>query len=114
MQRFDFRREWELLRLQKELTSGEYRPGPFTTHRISHPKPRLISAAPFRDRVVHHAVMNGLEPLLERHFHPHSYACRQGKGTHAASRRLQALMRRSPLRSSAMSANSFPVSITRS
>jgi RNA-directed DNA polymerase len=96
VQRFDFRREWELLRLQKELISGEYRPGPFTTHRISHPKPRLISAAPFRDRVVHHAVMNGLEPLLERHFHPHSYACRQGKGTHAASRRLQELMRRSP------------------
>jgi hypothetical protein len=58
------------------------------------PKPRLISAAPYRDRVVHHALMNVLEPILDRHFHPHSYACRKGKGTHAAADRLQRLMRR--------------------
>jgi RNA-directed DNA polymerase len=54
----------------------------------------MISAAPYRDRVVHHALMNVLEPILERHFHPHSYACRQGKGTHAAADRLQYLMGR--------------------
>jgi len=35
-----------------------------------------------------------LEPILDRHFHPDSYACRKGKGTHAASDRLQSLMRR--------------------
>ena len=35
-------------------------------------------------------------PILDRHFHPNSYACRAGKGTHAASRRLQQLMRRYP------------------
>jgi len=38
--------------------------------------------------------MNVLEPILERHFHPHSYACRQGRGTHAAADRLQGLMQR--------------------
>jgi retron-type reverse transcriptase len=92
--RFEFRREWELVRLQRELEAGTYRPGPFTTHRVARPKPRLISAAPYRDRVLHHAVLNVLEPLLDRHFHPDSYACRKGKGTHAASRRLQRLMRR--------------------
>jgi len=54
----------------------------------------LISAAPYRDRVVHHALMNVLEPILDRRFHPHSYACRKGKGTHAAADRLQNLMRR--------------------
>jgi hypothetical protein len=94
VQRFEFHQERELLRLQRDLLDGSYCPGPFTTHWISQPKPRLISAAPYRDRVVHHALMNVLEPILDRHFHPDSYACRKGKGTHAASRRLQQLMRR--------------------
>ena len=94
--RFEFVREWELLRLQQELEAGNYRPGPFRTHRVTRPKPRLISAAPYRDRVVHHAVMNVLIPVLDRHFHPACFACRKGKGTHAASRRLQQLMRRCP------------------
>ncbi len=43
----------------------------------------MISAAPYRDHVVHHALMNVLEPLLDGRFYPHSYACRRGKGTHA-------------------------------
>jgi retron-type reverse transcriptase len=94
VQRFEFHLEAELLRLQAELHTGQYRPGPFHTHWISEPKPRLISAAPYRDRVVHHALMNVLEPLLERRFHPHSYACRKGKGTHAAADHLQHLMAR--------------------
>lgn len=92
--RFDFDLERELLQLQRELVAGEYQPGAFTTHWINRPKPRLISAAPYRDRVVHHAVLNVLEPILDRHFHPDSYACRTGKGSHAAARRLQQLMRR--------------------
>ena len=96
VQRFEFHQERELLRLQHELLSGEYQPGPFTTHWITQPKPRLISAAPYRDRVVHHALMNVLEPLLDRHFHRDSYACRIGKGTHHAARRLQQLMKQFP------------------
>jgi len=94
VQRFNFYQEMRLLKLQEELESGCYRPGKFVSHWVREPKPRLISAAPYRDRVVHHAVMNILEPILERHFHPDSYACRQEKGTHAAADRLQALMRR--------------------
>ena len=94
VQRFNFNQEGELLTLQRELCDGTYRPGPFTTHWIIRPKPRLISAAPYRDRVVHHALMNVLEPMLDRHFHQHSYACRKGMGTHAAADRLQHLMRR--------------------
>lgn len=91
---FDFDLERNLLDLQRELDSGNYRPGKFSTHWITRPKPRLISAAPYRDRVVHHALMNVMEPILDRHFHDHSYACRKGKGTHAAADRLQCLMRR--------------------
>jgi hypothetical protein len=94
VQRFEFDLERKLLALQRELCEGTYRPGPFRTHWITRPKPRLISAAPYRDRVVHHALMNVLEPHFERHFHPHSYACRKDKGTHSAADRVQTLMRR--------------------
>ena len=46
----------------------------------------MISAAPFRDRVVHHAVVRVIEPIFESRFIHHSYACRKGRGTHRALR----------------------------
>ena len=76
--------EGELLRLQDALSSETWQPGPYRTFWISDPKPRLISAAPLRDRVVHHALVNVIEPAFERRFIHHSYACRRGKGTHQA------------------------------
>lgn len=76
--------EGNLLRLQKELRTQTYRPGPYRTFWITEPKPRMISAAPFRDRVVHHALVHVIEPIFERRFIHHSYACRTGKGTHRA------------------------------
>jgi hypothetical protein len=91
---FHFDLERELLRLRDELAGGTYRPGPYRTFTIREPKPRLISAAPYRDRVVHHALVNVLEPIFERSFLHDSYACRQGKGTHAAVRRCRELARR--------------------
>ena len=94
IRRFQFNLEHELIRLQRELEEGRYCPGPFTTHWITRPKARLISAAPFRDRVIHHAIMNVLEPILDRRFHPDSSACRRGQGSHAASSRLQYWMAR--------------------
>jgi RNA-directed DNA polymerase len=83
-----------LLALQAELREGSYRPGPYSSFFIHEPKRRLISAAPFRDRVVHHALCNVIEPLWERRFYPHSYANRRGKGTHRAIDQLQAWARR--------------------
>jgi retron-type reverse transcriptase len=94
IQRFYFDLERELLKLQGELEDSSYRPGQFRSHWIYRPKCRLISAAPYRDRVVHHALMNVLEPILDHHFHYDSYACRKNKGAHAAANRLQSLMRR--------------------
>jgi retron-type reverse transcriptase len=82
--RFQFNLEEHLCRLQDELREGSYRPGPYRTFEIYEPKRRLISAAPFRDRIVHHALCNVLEPIFERGFDFDSYACRRGKGTHAA------------------------------
>lgn len=76
--------EGELVRLQHELREGRYRTGPYRPFWIHDPKPRLISAAPFRDRVVHHALVAAIEPIFERRFIHHSYACRVAKGTHRA------------------------------
>jgi len=82
--------EHELLALQHELVSGEYRPGPYRQFTVYERKPRFISAAPFRDRVVHHALLNVIEPVLDRTFIYDSYACRRGKGAHRAVDRYQA------------------------
>jgi RNA-directed DNA polymerase len=81
---FGLELEAELFQLQQELLEGTYRPGQYRQFVIRERKPRLISAAPFRDRVVHHALMNVLAPVLEKRFYHHSYACRPGKGVHKA------------------------------
>jgi RNA-directed DNA polymerase len=96
VQNFEFYLETELLALQKQLQKQTYRPGQFRTHWVYEPKKRMISVAPYRDRVVHHALMNVLEPILDRHFHPDSYACRKEKGTHKAADRLQKMMQKYP------------------
>ena len=77
-------REPRLVELQRELVSGTYEPGGYRTFEIVDPKPRTISAAPFRDRVVHHAITQVLEPVFEPRFARQSYACRVGFGTHRA------------------------------
>ncbi len=64
-------------------------PGAYYSFYIRDPKKRLVSAAPFRDRVVHHALCRVTEPLFERAFIGDSYANRKGKGTHAAVDRAQ-------------------------
>lgn len=86
----------ELGRLRDELGSGSYRPRPYLQFRIMDPKPRLISCADFRDRVVHHAVCAVVSPIFERRFIDDSFACRVGKGTHRAVLRAWQLTRRFP------------------
>lgn len=86
--------ESELYQLQQELISRSYRPGPYRTFLVHEKKPRFISAAPFRDRVVHHALCNIIEPIFDRGFLFDSYACRKGKGTHAAVERASSYARR--------------------
>ena len=87
--RFRTNREAELLRLQRELAEKTYAPGPYRETIITRPKTRMISAAPFRDRVVHHALCNVVMPLFERKMIFDLYSNREGKGTHAAIRRAQ-------------------------
>jgi len=86
---FDFQAADRILELRSEMLGGEYRPGPYTHFFIHEPKRRKISAALFRDRVVHHALCNVIEPRFERVFVSDSYANRIGKGSHRAVQRLQ-------------------------
>jgi RNA-directed DNA polymerase len=92
--RFEHRLEDNLITLQEELQAKTYRPGGYDSFYIHEPKRRLISAAPFRDRVVHHALCNVIEPAFERSFIGDSYANRRDKGTHRALDRCQEFARR--------------------
>ena len=80
--------EESLFDLQNELATKTYKLGAFRNFTVHEPKKREISALPFRDRVVQVALCNIIEPLFERQFIYDTYACRVGKGTHAAARRL--------------------------
>ncbi|MEX1363988.1 MAG: reverse transcriptase/maturase family protein [Nannocystaceae bacterium] len=71
-----------------------YQPGRMSSFVLHDPKLRLIRVAPFRDRVVHHAVIDVLEPVFDRRMIHASFACRRGKGTHAALDHAQGLVRR--------------------
>jgi len=93
---FEADREANLARLRGELLMGSYAPGVPRQFSIYEPKPRLISAAPYRDRVVHHAIVQVLDPLWEPSFLFHSYACRRGKGLHAAVEACSRFARRYP------------------
>ncbi len=93
---FEYDLEHNLLALQRELETRNWQPGAYYSFYICDPKRRLISAAPFRDRVVHHALCNLIEPLFERTFIGDSYANRRGKGTHRALDRAQSFARRYP------------------
>ena len=76
--------ERELLRLESELRDGSYRPGRYVAFEVSDPKRRIVSAAPFRDRVAHHALCGVVEPIFEAGFVAHTFANRVGRGTHRA------------------------------
>lgn len=92
---FNYHLETELIKLQKELTNKTYQPGSYRTFHLTGLKSRLISAAPYPDRVVHHALCNIIVPIFEHTFIPDSYANRLGFGTHRALRRFTHFARNS-------------------
>lgn len=95
-QRFAAGLDAELLRLQADILQGQAPEGRWTAFRIWDPKPRRILAPCFRDRVLHHALMAHLGPVLDRALVDDTFACRTGKGTLAAVLRAQAHIRRFP------------------
>ncbi len=90
---FEHHLEEKLWQLHADLREHTYTPGPYHHFYIYDRKKRKISAAPFRDRVVHHALCAVIEPIWEARFIHDSYACRKGKGTHKAADRAQAFAR---------------------
>lgn len=80
--KFEIDREKNLIALLKELKSKQYRISKHICFVVTHPTPREIFAADFRDRVVHHLLYNEIRELFEKDFIDNSYANRTGKGTH--------------------------------
>jgi len=87
--KFSLRLEMELFDLRQSLMDGSYRPAGYRQFTVYERKPRLISSAPFRDRVLHHALMQVVEPIFEGYFSPNSWASRKNKGTHQAVQQYQ-------------------------
>lgn len=85
--------ERNLAALREEILSGTYQQGEYRTFTIYEPKARLISALDFKDRVVQHALCNVIEPIFDKAMLPGSFACRSGRGTHAAVRHVQSRLR---------------------
>lgn len=79
---FDEKREENLLQLQRELTEETYRTGEYDVFKIYKPKEREIARLQYRHRIVHHAVMNIMEPMWVAAFTSNSYSCIKGRGIH--------------------------------
>jgi RNA-directed DNA polymerase len=84
---FEKNLEKNLLDLQFELKNQFYKPFPLETFILRDPKTRVISKSDFRDRVVHHAIVNILEPIFDKSFIYDSCANRKGKGNLFAIKR---------------------------
>ena len=85
---FEVRLERNLMDLYQELHDGSYHPGRSLCFVVTHPKPREIWAASFRDRIVHHLIYNRIAPAFYRRFSVESCACIPGRGTLYAVERL--------------------------
>lgn len=91
---FSHNLESNLIKLQYELVNKTYKIGLHREFFVYEPKKRLITALPFRDRVVQWAIHQIIEPHFEKRFYYHSYACRPGKGAHLAVKNVQNELRR--------------------
>lgn len=92
--RFEWELEENIFQLHRDLKSERYKHGPYRPFYISDPKKRLIHKAKVRDRIVHHAVFNILNPIFEPTFIAHSFSCRVGKGTHKGVDTLEKILRK--------------------
>lgn len=91
--RFFHQLEENIIQLHNELLWDMYQPSPYHHFYVFEPKRRLISAPHFRDRVVHRAIYNLIEPLFDKTYLDDSYACRRGKGAHRGADRAQKFIR---------------------
>lgn len=90
---FEDRLEENLINIQNHLIWKSWEPSPWRSFWVYDPKSRLIQAPPFEERVVHHALVDVIEPYFEKKMIHSSYACRRGKGTHHAAAQVQRQLR---------------------
>lgn len=86
--------EGNLIQLQNEIIWEEYKTGRYHTFPVFEPKRREVASLPFRDRVLQHSLVSATEPIWERRFIDHSYACRPGRGMHRGADAVQAMMQK--------------------
>ena len=91
---FEYNLEENLFNTREKLLNEDYQFGEYRKFKITEPKERLIASAPYCDRVVHHALCNVIEPILDRAMIFDSYACRIGKGSHSALDRAQYFLKK--------------------
>lgn len=84
-----------LLKIINSIDTGKYNAGPYTIFTISRPKIRKICVAPFRDRIVHHALINVFEQRFEKYMISQTFACRKGMGIDYALKRAKEYCRKS-------------------
>jgi len=92
--KFEWNLERNLFQLQKELETKRYRPGRSICFVVKEPSPREIFAADFRDRVIHHLLVNEIENIGEKRFIFDTFSCRKNKGTHLAVKRLKMFIKK--------------------
>lgn len=85
--------EENLIQIQNELIHNQYEVGRYREFYVYEPKKRLVMALPFRDRVVQWAIYRQLNPIFDKTYIRHSYACRVGMGTHDAAKNLHNWLR---------------------
>jgi retron-type reverse transcriptase len=86
----DKHREENLLRLHEDLKNHTFRTSEYETFKIYEPKERIIFRLPyFPDRIVHHAVMNIMEPIWVAIFTHDTYSCIKDRGIHQAADRIE-------------------------
>ncbi|MBI4139385.1 group II intron reverse transcriptase domain-containing protein [Candidatus Woesearchaeota archaeon] len=92
----EYEKHWRLnnIILRQELLNKTYKPNPLKTFILRDPKTRKICKSDFRDRVVHHALVNILQPIYEPLFIYDSYASRKGKGTLKALDRFDSFLKK--------------------
>lgn len=92
--RFHYNYESNLINIQNHLINGTWKTGRYRPFILTEPVYRVGAALPFEDRVLHHAIMNIINPIFERSFIADTYACIAGRGTHAGADRAQYMMRK--------------------
>lgn len=90
VKKHDENREQENLQIHENIKNGTYKTSGYSTFKIYEPKERIIFRFPYNpDRIVHHAVMNILEPIWVKTFTRDTYSCIKNRGIHALAQQLR-------------------------